>query len=101
VTWEVLRTVVEELDVADQVDLLSEKHARFSQAWDGIKWILARTPDLPGAFRKLGATQNYRLISFAGSDLADTPDIWVVYRFTENEVTLLGVMTSPRAESDP
>jgi len=98
VTWQVLRTVVEELDVAEQVDLLGEQHARFSHAWDGIKWILARTPDLTGAFRKLGSTRNYRLIVFAGDPLADTPNICVTYHFTENDVFILGVMASPRVD---
>lgn len=57
--WTTLRTVVEELDLAELVDVLSEKESRFAEAWDDIKWLLCRTPDLKGGARnaatKLGA----------------------------------------------
>lgn len=97
-TWKTLRSVVEELDVAEHVDLLSEKHARFSEAWDGIKWLLARTPDLKGAARREGSSRNYRVFVFQGDFMADTPNIWVVYHFTENEVVILGVNASDRTD---
>ena len=97
-TWKALRSVVEELDVSETVDLLTEKHPRFSEAWDGIKWLLARTPDLKGAVSRQDATLNYRAFVFAGDPLADTPDIWVVYHFTDDEVIILGVATHKRAD---
>lgn len=97
-TWKALRSVVEELDVEVTVDLLAAKHARFSEAWEGIKWLLARTPDLKGAVHRKNAALNYRAFVFAGDPFAETPNIWVVYHFTDNEVFILGVNVSDRVD---
>lgn len=94
--WERLRTIIEELDVAAQVDLWSEKFARFDDAWEGLKWLLARTPDLKEAMLWGDGSENYRAYVAAGDPLADTPDIWVVYVFTETEVVILGVQAVER-----
>jgi len=96
VTWKTLRTVVHELDVSALVDNLKELYPRFEEVWDGIEWILARTPDLKGSARREGL-DNIRTYVFAGDELAATPDVWVVYKFDDNEVTILGV-TVPDGE---
>lgn len=88
--WTVLRTIVEELDVSATVDLLSEQHARFSETWDGIKWLLARTPTPKGAVRRLNAP--YWIYVFGGDPIAGTPSVAVIWTFDDAEVTILGVM---------
>ncbi|MFN3521005.1 MAG: hypothetical protein ACK4YQ_02060 [Phenylobacterium sp.] len=89
-TWKTLRTVIHELDVSVLVDALTERHPRFAEVWEGIEWLLARTPDLKGSARREGA-ENIRIHPFAGDELAGTPDVWVVYKFDDNEVVILGV----------
>ena len=97
-TWKTLRTVVHELDVSALVDVLTERHDRFVEVWQGIEWILARTPDLKGSARREGV-ENVRIYVFAGDELAGTPDVWVVYKFDDNEVIILGV-TVPDGEPE-
>jgi hypothetical protein len=101
VTWNTLRTVVHELDVSVLVDALAERYERFGQVWDGIEWILARTPDLKGSARREGS-ENIRIYVFAGDELAETPDVWVVYKFDDNEVVILGVTVpdEPAAQAE-
>lgn len=97
--WTNLRTIVEELDVSAQLDLYAERYPRFREAWDGLVWLLARTPDLKEAMVWGDDVKDgYRAYVAAGDPLADTPDIWVVYTFTENEVVILGVQAVQRAD---
>jgi hypothetical protein len=100
VAWERLRTIVEELDVEEQVDLWSEKFERFDEAWEGLQWLLCRTPDLKEAMLWGDGTEGYRAYVAAGDPLANTPDIWVVYTFTEAEVVILGVQAVERTTSE-
>lgn len=97
--WERLRTIVEELDVSEQLDLYREKYPRFEEIWDGLTWLLARNPDLPGSATWVGddgKASNYRAYALRGDELADTPDVWVVYAYTETEVIILGVQARDR-----
>lgn len=74
--WETLRTIVEELDVSEQVDLYTEKYPRFDEAWEGLKWLLARTPDLKGAAVWAGdwvGEGSFRAYAAAGNPLATRP----------------------------
>jgi hypothetical protein len=99
VAWETLRSIVEELDVSEQVDLYTEKFRRFDEAWEGLKWLLARTPDLKGAASWVGewvGEGSFRAYAAAGNPLADTPDIWVIYSYTESVVLIMGVQAVVR-----
>lgn len=92
-SWELLREVVEELDVSEYVDLYTEQFPRFAEAWDGLKWLLSRTPDLKNAatFVADGNTTSYRAYCFEADILAGTPEIWVIYTFTNIQVLILGI----------
>lgn len=91
-TWQTLRGIVEELDVSEYVDLHSETFPRFSEAWEGLKWLLARNPELKGsALRRTEAGQLFRAYVLAGDPLGGTPDIWVVYTYNESEVVVVSV----------
>lgn len=97
--WERLRTIVEGLDVTVIVELCQERHPRFNEAWDGLKWLLARTPDLKEAMIWDGDGNGpYRAYVAAGDALAGTPDIWVVYTFSDTEVVLIGVQAHEAAK---
>lgn len=89
--WQTLRAIVEELDVAEYVDMFSEKFPRFSEAWEGLKWVLARTPALQGTARTVVNGREYRAYVLAGDLLANTPEIWVVFTFNDDSVTIVAV----------
>ena len=100
--WQTLREIVEELDVSVCVDLYTETFPRFDEAWEGLKWILSRSPEPKGsAVKATPEGEKYRAYVLAGDLLAGTPDIWVVYRFTDAQVIILGVQASiPKEEDD-
>lgn len=90
-SWQTLREIVEALDVAEYVDLLSER-PRFEEAWEALKWVLARNPEPKGSALKLGPEGVlYRSYVLASDSLANTPDIWVVYTYTATQVIIFGV----------
>lgn len=96
--WEILRTVVEEHTAAQTVDRLTQAYPRFEEAWEGLKWLLARNPVLKGSVRKMVGTEEYRLYVLAGDAVAKTPDLWVVYTHTDAQITVLDV--EAREQSD-
>lgn len=90
--WQVLRTIVEELDVENLVEILGERYPRFDEAWVGLKWLLSRNPTPQGSARRSNDQgREYRTYVSAGDEVAKVPDIWVVYTFTADEVVVLGV----------
>jgi hypothetical protein len=96
VAWQSLRTIVECLDVSEYVDLYTEQFPRFGEAWEGLKWLLSRTPALAGSLRRTGEVE-YRLYVLAGDRLAGTPDIWVTYTFTDDQVSILALFAKAQA----
>lgn len=88
--WQQLRTVVEERKVEEAVNRFSEKFPRFDEAWEGLKWLLAREGQNLGLWRTEGDT-HYRVYVQAGDELAGTPEIWVVYVCTDNEIIILDI----------
>ena len=94
--WQSLRGVVEEHDVSERIDLLSEQFPRFAEAWDALKWVLSRNPEPKGSAGKLSANdRRYRAYVLAGDPLAGTPNIWVIYTFDDNQIVILGVEATP------
>ena len=105
--WQILRGIVEELDVSEHVDLYSERFPRFNEAWEALKWLLSRNPEPKGSARKVNSDNpdgpRYRAYVLAGDWLAGTPDIWVVYAYNDAEVTIFGVQAqeaSTEADED-
>lgn len=97
--WQALRQIVEELDVAEYVDLFTEKHKRFDEAWNALKWLLSRNPEPKGSYIKVTAEgRRYRAYVLAGDMLAGTPDLWVVYSYTDTEVVILSVHANEPTE---
>ena len=96
------RSLVEELDVSNLVDVLSDKYSRFSDAWEGLKWLLSRNPTPKGSVRRTVGDREYRVYVLGGDEIAGTPDLWVVYTHTDTEVTILGVTTAdPVKDEEP
>jgi hypothetical protein len=84
--WQRLRTIVEEAAAHEAADLFSKQFPRFNQAWEGLKWLLARHPTVGYKNNVNGTT--YYLHVVAGDELAGTPQIAVVYTFDENQVVI-------------
>jgi len=92
---------VEALDVSEYLDLYTEKHPRFEEAWNALKWLLARNPEPKGSVTKVGTARPYRAYVLAGDVFAGTPDLWVTYTYTADEVLILAVQAvDPPEEQD-
>jgi hypothetical protein len=58
--WVFARDVVEEHDVSIAVDAYRQQFSRFEDAYEGLKWLLARRGDRMGLHRTVGNI-GYRL----------------------------------------
>ncbi len=87
--WITLRSIVEENSVRQDAERFKAQFQRFDEAWDALKWLLSREPDQKNAARHSGGQASVYVQAADG--LAKTPEIWVVYRYDDNEVVLLGV----------
>lgn len=97
--WQTLRGIAEELDVAEHVDLYTEKFPRFAEAWEALKWLLSRNPEPKGSALKITPDGlRYRAYVLAGDPLAGTPNIWVLYKHDEMSVAILGIQAWEIAE---
>jgi hypothetical protein len=86
--WNVYRTVVEDTAAQEAADSFSDEHPRIGEAWEGLKWLLCRTPEIGDP----NGGGQYLYIQ-AGDELAGTPIIAVVYSFTSEEVVIHGAKT--------
>ena len=82
-----LRTVVEESWVKSEVNCVADKFERAKEAFEAIKWAIARDPEngipLNGGGIFAWFTQGARSI--------DLPTVVVVYTVTGNEITIKAV----------
>lgn len=99
-TWQTLREVVEEIDVSDYVDSSKESHPRLDEAWESLKWLLARNPEPKGSALKVTARNRYRAFVLAGDFLARTPDIGVVYIVSDTQINILEAVVTVPPEED-
>lgn len=88
--WSSARTVIEEPQATLSIEKLSEKHARFSDQWVGLTWLIARKPGDIGLHKKIGNNRFY-LTNRSGNKAYDLVEIAVVYTFDEDAVTIYGV----------
>jgi hypothetical protein len=88
--WQPYRTVVLDGRAQDFIDRHATPGARFAEHWDGIVWLLCRTPEIGTARDRHDPTRFVIHVS-AGSGLAGTKDVWVLYSFTDDEVIVHGV----------
>jgi len=102
VTWVVLRTVIEEPEVSEAADKFSADFARFGDAWDALRWLIAREPNQKNAARHVAGESGteYMVYVQAGDVLANTPDIWILYTYTVDSVVILGINAVQPAPSD-
>ena len=83
-----MRTVRLEGAASDFIDSCVSANPRFEDHWQGLEWILARTPDKPGLARVASDPMRYRLLVSKGISQIGLRDIFVLYSFNEDEVTV-------------
>lgn len=73
---------------------------RFEDAFFALQWLLARKASTLGLAR-IGADNGERVYVQAGDEIADTPDIWVLFSDTPDQVVIWDlhvVKTEPLAD---
>lgn len=94
--WNLYRTVIEDPAAQEAADSFSNEHPRIGEAWEGLKWLLCRTPEIG-----IPNGQGQHLYIQAGDELAGTPIIAVVYTFTAEEVIFHDAKTfAPSTEDE-
>ena len=88
--WQRFRTIV--LDPRAQlfVDENSATGARFNEHWDGIVWLLCRTPNI-SIPRSRQEPKRFLLLVSEGAGFAGTRDVWILYSYDDQEVVVHGV----------
>lgn len=89
--WSTHRTVVEEPDAEASVEKLKRRFDRFSDQWEGLKWLLARKPNDIALKATLEGTV-YCLAHRKGHEVFGIPEIAVLYKYDDNEVVVFDVM---------
>ena len=82
--WTKLRSVVLQPTAQTAIDDYTKNLHRFDEAYVGLEWLIVRTPER-GAYQEVHGRQ-FRVYVQSGDELAETPDIWIVYEVTETEI---------------
>jgi hypothetical protein len=88
--WLFARTIIEDHAVTNVIPLYQQQFPRFDDAYDALKWNLARRADRLGLRSFVGGVE-YRLYRQGPDPLALTPALIVVYTYTTNDVTIHGL----------
>jgi len=91
------KTVILTQSVQEKADTAAKKFDRFQEAFDALQWLLARNTDI--GFSKSQDNAEWHIYVQAGDPLAQTPEIWVLFIVSDNEVTLLKI--NVEAYKDP
>lgn len=83
------KTITEEECVAEVVDDSAKKYPRFEEAWEGLKWLLART-DLETWKKNAANGMEYHLYKMEGT-IEGVPDITIVFSANDDEINILGI----------
>ena len=89
-SWPVYRTVVLDPSAQTFVDDKSEHVDRFEEQWRGIEWLISRTPEV-GRPRSMHVPTDFVLLVVARNEIAGTNDVWLLYSYSDAEVTIHGV----------
>lgn len=90
------RTIVLEARAQLTADAAAENHHRFQDAFDGLQWLLARTPDI-GSVAEIDGIDWWVYVQ-SSDEIAKTPEIWVLYKITKNEVIIEHIKVTEYSE---
>jgi hypothetical protein len=88
--WGRARTIVEEQSVSADIENFRQAFARFDEAYDALKWNLARRADSLGLHSHWKGTE-YRLYRQDRDPIALTPSLIVVYTYSVDAVTIVAL----------
>ena len=97
--WFYAREIVEEESVAARADELTKSFPRFDDAYEALKWLLARRCDKLPAMTRTVRGERYHLYRQAGNDRNDIPDIIVLFTYDENRVNVCGMEAEKNQEN--
>ena len=89
--WISARTIVKEDDVSAECDRLTSKYDRFDELLMAIEWLLARSCDKIDSRARVVDGIEYRLYRFGSDPVAGTPEVAVLYTYSDNEVNVVGI----------
>ncbi|KAA3448861.1 hypothetical protein C7I87_19515 [Mesorhizobium sp. SARCC-RB16n] len=95
-SWPTYRTVVLDQRAQVFVDAHAVANGRFDEQWQGIEWLICRMPE-KGLPRHAHEPTKFLLFVVAGNDLAETKEVWVLYSYDDNDVTVHAVAFAPEA----
>ena len=87
--WVTHRTITYDKAAQLVLDQFKDPHDRFHDQLMGIEWLLARTPNIGVSAQKDEPTRHVLYVS-KGDDLAKTKDVWLLYSYDEEAVTVHG-----------
>lgn len=85
--WKTYRTVVRDGPAEAFLRQNAVPGERFDDQWRGIEWLICRTPEI-GLPRDKEQAGKFNLLVFAASDVAKTREVWVLYSYEDDEVTV-------------
>jgi hypothetical protein len=96
------RTIIESENVQQKVDEASEQYERFSEAWQGLTWLLARKGDEIGLRKANNDGVEYRLHKQAGVFGENiVPEITCLFTVTQNEIEIVEIkITVPKEDGE-
>ncbi len=85
VGWGVYRSIVLGDEAEKFVSANEKPGRRFDEQWNGIQWLLSRSPHI-GLPKDRDHPTEFLLCVFSGSEASGTKDVWVIYSYSDGEV---------------
>jgi hypothetical protein len=101
-SWIRIREIKLTADTQNSIAEYQRGFARFNDVWHGLTWLLARNPEPIGLCYEFGTENGTRYFHSGthGDFVAEIPDVWVVYSYTEHELTVHDVYACETSPDD-
>ena len=93
------RTIIEDEEVRVSVEEYHRQYPRFEEAFEALKWLLARRCDDVQTLTCNDGGIDYYIYRTSGDEIAKTPDILVLFTFDDSKVTLHGIQAKKSEET--
>ena len=91
--WSGYREIQYEALAQSVVNGFTNPHDRFQDQLLGIEWLLCRTPSI-GRPKSKDSPQTHLIGVWKGSERSGTFDVWVLYSYDDDCVTIHGIMVN-------
>lgn len=88
--WTAYRDIRYDAPAQDVVDSFTDPNDRFQDQLMGIEWLLCRTPGI-GRPKQKDEPENNLLAVWKGNSSIGTFDVWVLYSYDDDCVTVHGI----------